>query len=206
MSEKKRGDLLRGAMSGISEKTLAEAAAYTPEKGRNKRRARIVSAILAGALLLTSIPLGGIIIANKKKGTGYPDPEPIVFSGGKYTGSGAGLPDELKTVSITADGTDSRVIPIDGSFIIETAGPTETGTLAGYLTMTPAIATSVTKLSDNKFKVSPASGSLEPGQIYRITLGDPENPAASYAFQTENGMKVKSVFPADPGCMKSLRL
>ena len=27
MSEKKRGDLLRGAMSGLSEKTLAEAAA-----------------------------------------------------------------------------------------------------------------------------------------------------------------------------------
>ena len=197
MSEKKRGDLLRGAMSGISEKTLAEAAAYTPEKGRNKRRAKIVSAILAGAVLLTSIPLGGIIIANRKNRNEYPDPEPIVFSGGRYSGNGAGLPDELKTVSITADGTDSRVIPIDGSFIIETAGPTETGTLAGYLTMTPAIATSVTKLSDNKFKVSPASGSLEPGQIYRITLGDPENPAASYAFQTENGMKVKSVFPAD---------
>lgn len=197
MSEKKRGDMLRGAMSGLSEKTVAEAFAYTPGKGKTRRRAKIISVILAAALLLTSVPLGVIIIANRKNANDYPDPEPIVFSGGRYSGSGAGLPDELKTVSITADGTDSRVIPIDGSFIIETAGPTGTGTLAGYLTMTPAIATSVTKLSDNRFRVSPASGSLEPGQIYRITLGDPENPAASYAFQTENGMKVKSVFPAD---------
>jgi len=197
-NEKKNGgERLSDAIGGLSLKTVSEAASYTPEKGKKIRGRRTLALILSAVLIFTAIPFGGILIANRMKGNTFPDPEPIYFTGGKYTGSSADLPEELSSVSITADGLDSRVIPIDGSFIIETAGAVETETLAGYLTMTPTVATSVTKLSDNKFKVSPASGSLEPGQIYRITLGDPENPAASYAFQTENEMTVKSMFPAD---------
>jgi hypothetical protein len=172
----------------------------SPSQKRKKGVARIVALVVAAAVLLTALPIGGIImLLSKKKNNSnvVPDTDPIIFSGGKYSGNNPTLPPELATVKVTADGVDSKVIPIDGAFIVETAGETDAETLAGYLTMTPAIPTSVTKLAPSKFRIAPASGSLAPGQIYKLTLGDPQNPVASFAFQTENNMVVTSMFPAD---------
>lgn len=159
---------------------------------------RVISIIIAAVMLVSALPMGGLLSGCRNTGgSGFPDPEPIVFTGGDYSGKSPALPPELSSVKITADGVSSGVIPVDGAFIVETSGETDVETLANYLTMTPAIATSVTRLSSNKFRIVPSSGKLVPGQIYRLTLGDPENPAASYAFQTQNDMVVTSMFPGD---------
>ncbi len=161
--------------------------------------AGVIAFVLAAVLLITSIPL----VRNGRSGKTseakitFPDAEPIIFNGGAYRCSDPSLPAELEKVSITADGKSSGVISVDSSFIVETSGDTDAETLAQYLTVTPAVATSVTKLSSKSFKVTPASGTLAPGQIYKFTIGDPENPSASYAFQTESKLAVSSMFPGD---------
>ncbi len=187
-----------GAGAG-QETTMENREGSGASKKRKKRVARIVALVLAAAVLLTALPLGGIILlANRRRRNSvFPDPKPIVFTGGEYSGKNPSLPPALEKVKVTADGVDSKVIPIDGAFIVETSGETDAETLAGYMTMTPAIPTSVTKLAPTKFRIAPASGGLAPGQIYRLTLGNPENPVASFAFQTENNMIVTSMFPAD---------
>ncbi|MCR5694031.1 MAG: Ig-like domain-containing protein [Clostridia bacterium] len=171
-------------------------------KSSGKIISRCAALVIAVALLIGIFPAGGLLTSCTPAGAGtgtvnFPDPEPIIFSGGEYSGSDPSLPPELEKVKITADGVSSGTIPADGSFLVETSGETDVETLAAYLKMTPAVATSVTKLSSTSFKITPASGSLAPGQVYKFTLGDPENPVASYAFQTENNMAVTSMFPAD---------
>ncbi len=166
-------------------------------KKKKKQKIAVFSAagalalVLAAAIIVTSIPLG------KPGKIEFPDPEPIVFNEGNYSGRDPSLPKELEGVRISADGKRSGTISVDSSFIVETSGETNAETLAQYLTVTPAVSTSVTKLSSTSFKVTPSSGSLAPGQIYRLTLGDPGNPAVSYAFQTESALAISSMFPGD---------
>lgn len=166
---------------------------------KKKKKIAVFSFSAAGALALAlAVAITVTSISPVKTGKiKFPDPEPIIFNGGNYSGSDPSLPKELEGVRISADGKRSGTISVDSSFIVETSGETDAETLAQYLTVTPAVSTSVTKLSSTSFKVTPASGSLAPGQIYRLTLGDPGNPAVSYAFQTESALAISSMFPGD---------
>ena len=198
MSEKNNGDRLSRAMSGISEKMIGEAADCTPEKGKKLKYRRVIAAALAAVILVSAIPLG-IILNNRKTKTTDTPVSPIAFSGGKYSGQNPALPPELKTVSITANGGPGKTIPVDGCFILETEGDTDAETVAEFLSVTPEFTASITKLDSKTFKIQPANGTLAPGSVYRLALGDPENPVASFAFQTESFFAVKSVFPGDLG-------
>lgn len=195
MKDERKGERLSDAIGGISPDIIGECSEYTEGRAKKSRSRRVLALILAGAVLVTAIPLG--VFFAKRGGIGLPDPEGINFNGGSYSGSSAGVPDELKTVSVKADGTDSKIIPTSGSFIIETAGDVDASVLAEYLTVTPKINGSLTKLSAGRFRLTPVSGLLAPGQIYRMTVGDPDNPASSFAFQTENELLVSSTLPGD---------
>ncbi len=196
MSEKNNGDRLSRAMSGISEKMIGEAAECTPEKVKKQKFRRTIAISLAAVILVSAIPLG-ILLKNRK--TPETPASPIPFSGGKYSGQNPALPPELKTVSITASSGSGKMVPVDGSFILETEGDTDAETVAEFLSVTPEFTASITKLDSKTFKIQPASGTLAPGSVYKLALGDPENPVASFAFQTESFFAVKSVFPGDLG-------
>ena len=63
--------------------------------------------------------------------------------------------------------------------------------------MTPDVAFTVSSKSQTEFQLTPRPGSLDNGRVYRFTVGNPENPVNSFAFQTENRFLVRSVLPAD---------
>ncbi len=195
------------AMDGIGDDLVGEAAAFKGEKSaltkkrKEGRRApfagwrKYATAAVAVLLLAAmSVSLITLIPGTKKKDR----PEGILFSGDAYTADGVvDLPEELRTVSVTADGSDSKIIPTDSSFTITTCGACDVGTLAKYLTVSPSTYMSVEQLSETEFRLRPATDGLVPGTVYRVSVGDPESPAASYAFQTESKLLVKSILPSD---------
>ncbi len=195
MKKEDKSERLSDALGDLPQDMIRESGSYTPALTRRARRIRALSVILAAVILLSAIPLGLFLFRKPE----FPIPEPIAFSDGFFSGTGADVPEELSSVRIRAEGTDSRVIPADACFLVETAGETDSVTLASYLSISPDVPASVTQLSATSFKVSPASGRLAPGQIYRLTIGDPDNPVASYAFQTEYELIVSSVFPGQRG-------
>ncbi|MBR6410282.1 MAG: Ig-like domain-containing protein [Clostridia bacterium] len=195
MKNEDKSERLSDALGDLPQDMIRESGSYTPALTRRANRIRALSVILAAVILLSAIPLGLFLFRKPE----FPIPEPIAFSDGFFSGTGADVPEELSSVRIRAEGTDSRVISADACFLVETAGETDPVTLASYLSISPDVPASVTQLSATSFKVSPASGRLAPGQIYRLTIGDPDNPVASYAFQTENELIVSSVFPGQRG-------
>ncbi|MFA7186236.1 MAG: Ig-like domain-containing protein, partial [Victivallales bacterium] len=106
------------------------------------------------------------------------------------------LPESLQKVSVTAAGTDGKIIATDDSFIIETSGDIEAEELTQYVSLSPTVNYTVTKLASCRFQLTPAS-SLLSGKVYRLLVGDKDNPAYSFAFQTETQLVIKSVLPAD---------
>ena len=118
------------------------------------------------------------------------------FGGGMTTLS-AEIPSELASLTMSAEGGDSKIVPVDSSFIVRTAQPTTAAVIASNLSVSPATPLSITKLSDTEYRLTPASGDLIPGKIYRFTLGDPDEPAATFSFQTEKALAVSGMLPAD---------
>ena len=118
------------------------------------------------------------------------------FGGGMTTLS-AEIPAELASLTVSAEGGDSKIVPVDSSFIVRTAQPTTAAVIASNLSVSPATPLSITKLSDTEYRLTPASGDLTPGKIYRFTLGDPDEPAATFSFQTEKALAVSGMLPAD---------
>ena len=207
--KKRDGKKIFEAMDGIGDDLVNEARAYRPEEKKTepKRRTpvfsgvrRYATALIAAALVLAlSVSLLAVFITPGATGPdGKNNPTPIVLSGEAYaTDRLAEIPDELKSVSVTADGTDSRLISTSASFRITTCGSCDVDTLAKYVTVTPSTYMSVTAVSDTEFDLTPAEDGLVPGTVYRVMIGNPDNPAASYAFQTESTLVVKSVLPTD---------
>lgn len=211
MKKDKNGKRIFSAMDGIGDDLINEASAYKAEEkskntGEKKRSAgffqgwRRYATVAVALLLVTAITVVAIIGAAssvKKPAVAY-KPEGILLSGDAYAVDGlADVPDELKSVSVTADGTDSRLISTAASFRITTCGACDVDTLAKYVTVTPSTYMSVTQVSDTVFDLKPAEDGLVPGTVYRVMVGNPENPVSSYAFQTESNLIVKSVLPTD---------
>ncbi|NCA67186.1 MAG: hypothetical protein EOM87_03875, partial [Clostridia bacterium] len=166
---------------------------------------RVVCLILA-SLLLVSCGSGTIneSIDDSSKGSNVSTLDDLSnkngfnLTGDTYISDGLAknLPESLQKVSVTAAGTDGKVISADDSFIIETSGDIAAEELTQYVSLSPSVNYSVTKLSSRKFELTPAS-TLSSGKVYRLLVGDKDNPAYSFAFQTETQLVVKSVLPAD---------
>ncbi len=106
------------------------------------------------------------------------------------------LPTPLRKVGVTAAKAEGKLIAADESFIIQTDGDISANELTQYVTLSPAVGYTVAKLSANKFELTPAVN-LASGKVYRLLVGDRDNPAYSFAFQTEAALTIKSVLPAD---------
>ena len=180
---------LRSAMSRIDDRWIDEAAS-APAAPRKGKILRAVAIAAAAAIILTSVPLG--IFLSKRAGS---EPEPELPEYDVSRGLSV-LPEALRGATVTADGANGRIIPADSTFTVKTSGDTSPEELAANLSMTPSTDFSVTALSSREFRISPASGKLNEGAIYRLSFGDPENPAISYAFQTDSQLLIRSFFPA----------
>ena len=187
------------AVNGIGDDLVNEAESYDVRRER-ARKLRRFSAVAASFVLVVAIALTVILV---RKGNGneavYHEPTPIVIetNGVMTAGSRAALPEELRGVSVRAESVDGRMITSSESFIVETDAPCDADLVAEYMTLSPKTNYSLTKMSDTEFKVTPTSGTLFPGTVYNFAFGDPENPAASYSFQTESDFIVKHILPAD---------
>ncbi|MBO7376350.1 MAG: Ig-like domain-containing protein, partial [Clostridia bacterium] len=132
-----------------------------------------------------------------------PDPPVVIENptapshGGGLTALSATIPAELESLTVTAESGNSGLIPVNATFIVRTARPATAAAIASAVSVTPATAMSVTTISDTEFRLTPASGDLVPGKIYKFTLGDPDSPAASFSFQTEKKLAVTSILPAN---------
>ncbi len=202
MKKEKNGEKLSEAMSYIDDRYAdAEKLQVSANKmKKNSRRVKIIALAAAAAIVLCAIP-AGVFMALRNLGDDIIDnitkPDPIVFDGGAYSSGDVELPDAFSKVSVTAEGVEGKIIPCSGSFIITTASKTDVDTLTDYITISPKTNMGVEQLSDTEFKVTAASGELTPGTVYRVTVGDPENPSSSFAFQTETELVVKSILPDD---------
>jgi hypothetical protein len=187
------------AAGGTGRKAGGRAAAGSGGNGTSGRGTlKKIFIIAAAAVLLGALAAGGFLIADRLRGKGPDVPQGLSLDGrAYYTGGVTELPEALQGLSITAEGTDSRVIPATGCFLVRTSAPTDVETLTSYLTLSPSATVSVSGRSDTEFVISPAGGSFAPGTVYRLSVGDPENPEISYAFQTASEMTVKSLLPAD---------
>lgn len=163
--------------------------------GRGRRRLFAMRTI---SLILCILMLAGIAASCSRKNKNNSAKEGYIFSGDAYKSDAVtDLPPELSEVKISADGSNSSIIPVNSVFRVETAGKTDAATLTQYLSVNPEIPFAVQKRSDTEFLLSPLGSGLDEGRLYSFTLGDPANPAISYVFQTENELRVKSVLPAD---------
>ena len=197
MSNKERkSEKILGAMDGVGEDLIADAVSPRKKGVSKKLIFSLIAAVLAVTMIATPIAL---IAAHRARNTVQPPKgDPIVFNGSAYESDAAGdLPESLKTVTVTVDGANSRFISPSSTFTVKTAGDCDTETLSKYLSVYPMTEFSVKQTAGDTFEIEPATGSLIPGTVYQVRLGDPENPASSYAFQTEQQIVVKSMLPAN---------
>ena len=167
----------------------------------NKHIFRIACVVLA-AVFLFSCGKSGLENSQDESSAYIPSNDDLInkggfdLTGGSYVSEGLvlKLPDSLQKVNITPMNTTGRIIPVDENFLIETDGVIETGELSKYVSLSPNVNYTLTKLSDKKFKLSPAS-SLRSGKLYRLVVGDKDNPAYSFAFQTESSLLIKGLIP-----------
>ncbi len=194
-----RSKKLFDAVGEIGDDLINEAESYDFKTERAKK-IRKYSAVAASFILVAAVAVITIMTVNRNKDKSLPVPvtEPIEFAqDSAFFGSAASLPEELRNVSVVASDADGKIIPTESDFIVKTEKGCEVETLTEFMTLSPKTDYSVTKLGDGEFKVSPASGKLFPGTVYNVSFGDPENPGASYTFQTESEFFAKSVLPAD---------
>ena len=126
------------------------------------------------ALLLTALIIAPMLFACAEKnppvtidvGSGYE--LPTVLSGSAPTG--AGLPDELCTVSVTAKDSVGRTVPTDTVFTLTFERPTDCETIASYLSVSPQTDVRIDRVSDTEYTVTP-EGELDAGTVYRRSLG-----------------------------------
>ncbi|MBQ2732996.1 MAG: Ig-like domain-containing protein, partial [Clostridia bacterium] len=152
------------------------------------------------AMLLAAIMIAPAIFACAPKkppvtidvGSGYELPTTLVGS----APTGTGLPDELCSVSVTAENSTGRTVPTSTSFTLRFEKPTDASTLEQYLSVYPETAVKIDRLSDTEYTVTPKK-ELDAGTVYRLSLGADGKAQISFAFQTESEFALSSSIPAD---------
>jgi hypothetical protein len=114
-------------------------------------------------------------------GNGYELPTTLVGT----AAPNMGLPDELCNVSVTAKDSVGRTIPTNTSFSLRFNEPTSTETLKDHIFIYPESTLKIERLSDTEYTVTPEN-ELDPGTVYRLSLGTDGKPHISFAFQTES--------------------
>ncbi len=125
-------------------------------------------------------------------GNGYELPTTLVGT----AAPNMGLPDELCNVSVTAKDSVGRTIPTNTSFSLRFNEPTSTETLKDHIFIYPESTLKIERLSDTEYTVTPEN-ELDPGTVYRLSLGTDGKPHISFAFQTESRFALSSSIPAD---------
>lgn len=140
----------------------------------------------AGEILGTVEPIEGLQLSGKPYQADYTE---------------AGLPKGFATVSLTAEKSEAKgMVAADSSFIVTTAEPVSEDELVENLHLMAVsygqeLDYTVEALADG-YKVTPQD-TLRTDSLYRFVVGETENPYASFVFQTETELIVKSVYPAD---------
>jgi hypothetical protein len=185
------GDRLSDAMGLICDDFIEESEFYSAGPLPAKRNGKRTAVVLATAAALTIAVLLSVFIIMNTVGrrTGFPENG----KGGNYET----LPEELNGAVIIAEKATGRLISNKTTFLLTCQGDPTPELIASYLTISPSTDYSISKTNSGAYRITPASGSLDEGTVYRLTLGDPENPAVSFAFQTDSELLVKSFFPAD---------
>ncbi|MBQ7715286.1 MAG: Ig-like domain-containing protein, partial [Clostridia bacterium] len=184
------------AIDGIGDDLINEAADYS-SVSRKSLFLKIGTA--AASFLIVAAVVLSIIIGGKQESV-VKEKVPINFSESDnvmYTGARNSLPEGLRNVCVYAEGTDGKIIPTGEKLIVRTDETCDADLVAEYINVSPKTDYSITKTAPGEFALAPSSGSFFPGTVYNISFGDPENPSASYTFQTETEFFVKSVLPAD---------
>ena len=70
MKDERKGERLSDAIGGISPDIIGECSEYTEGRAKKSRSRRVLALILAGAVLVTAIPLG--VFFAKRGGIGLP--------------------------------------------------------------------------------------------------------------------------------------
>ena len=212
-----KNEKLTRSIGNIGDDLLDEAASYDKSAapgGRAPvpRRIKLRRAALIAASLALVITLGFLIpplfrsspaepVSGDDPGAGTvsgTEVKPgITFNGSAYvTDAGAELPEPLKQVEILANGTAEKLIPTNTTLVVKTVSECDTETLTSYITVTPELPMAVTQVTATEFHIKPAQTQFAPNTLYRVTVGDPQNPASSFAFQTVNELAVRSILPA----------
>ena len=149
------------------------------------------------SLILAAVMLGSALISCAR-------PEPVVIRKNGYdlsesfSGSspiGAGLPDELCSVTVTAKDSHGRTVPVDTEFSLCFANATSKETLMQYLTLSPETEYDILEHSSTEYTVKPKTELLS-SSVYKLTLGD-NGSEISFAFQTESRFALSSSIPAN---------
>lgn len=215
-------DLLDEALDAEKENAEARPAKAQSRLSQKKKPFRWRKILPLAAACLAVVLTAGILIpvlTNRDSGPGthpdvsnplleqsgdpiIPDPSSVVL----HSGAGASVPAALQKLSVIADGGNNagragtagtKLLSVDGSLLVRTASACDADTVAEYLTLSPSLPVSVMKMSDTEFRISPAGKKFAPNTVYRLSVGDPENPSSSFAFQTSDAFRVRSFFPAD---------
>jgi len=189
---------LLDAVGGIGDDLVSEAAGFDAKRERTKKIRKYTA--VAAMFVLVAAAVVTVIMNQNKNNLPEKETSPIKFTDNSEisaSGTGAALPEVLKNVRVKASAATGKIIGTDESFIVEADEGCDVDTLAEYMNVSPKTNISLAKISPTEFKVSPTSGKLFPGTVYNISFGEPENPSASYTFQTESEFFIKSVLPDD---------
>ncbi|MBE6640234.1 MAG: hypothetical protein E7619_01480 [Ruminococcaceae bacterium] len=125
-------------------------------------------------------------------GNGYELPSTLVGT----AAANMGLPEELCSVAVTAKSSVGRTIPTNTEFTLRFSAPTNTETVEEHLYLSPAASLNISRVSDTEYIATPEN-ELDPGTVYRLSLGTDGKAQISFAFQTESRFAVSSTIPAD---------
>lgn len=185
------GEHISDAVSRIRDSFIEEAeTGFSPERAASRVKIRRILVIAAALAALTVIAASAFVII-KTASNRYN------FNRTGSAGNYETLPEELHGAVISAEGASGRLIGTGSAFLLHCGKNATAELIASYLTIAPATDYSIAETKKGEFKITPASGKLDEDTVYRLTLGDPENPAVSFAFQTESEFRIKSFFPAD---------
>ena len=188
------GDDLLQEAAGYKAESKAKANVPAP-RGKLFRRAGLIAAVLA-VVIAAAFVIPALFRQPDHVKIEIPPDNGIILKGGAYsTDANANLPESLREIEVLANGSGEKLMATDSTLVVKTAAECDTETFVKYVSVTPELPMAVTKVSATEFHLKPAQTAFAPNTLYRVTVGDPQNPAASFAFQTVSELAIKNILP-----------